>query len=505
MKAFYVYRKERITYMENKNKRELPDISFKKESTLNLNDSVQDLVEPEKEEILKTVDSDSDAEENLSAYDDGAKALNSADSQESVNDMESFVSEAQAESAAKDSGGFSLKIGSDDIDKAFAKEQMEAQEAKRESLEKSQKAKKAKKANKKKPAKKKSLFNFSVISGITITIVLVSVSIVIATGGIMLGMEYLGINKNEQDITFNIPEGSSTDEIIQLLIDNGIIENKTLFKAIMRINDSPSLYPGDITLSPNMSYLEILNELSTMRESYETVTLTFSEGSSLYAIANKLEKYGVCTAEDFLFQFNSEQDFEIDANVTRNSDTYYAMEGFFFPDTYEFYVDDSAYNVTKIVRENMSSKITSDMYERMEEIGMTLSEVITLASIVQKEAGFAEDMPGIAAVFYNRLESDEYPYLQSDATGIYVTSYISKTETSTTMLDFYSEVYDTYVCEGLPAGPICNPGLDAINAVLYPDDNDYYFFCTDPETYECYYAETYEEHQENLELLGLSE
>lgn len=363
----------------------------------------------------------------------------------------------------------------------------------------------SKKKNKSKK-KKKLRFNVSIVGGLTLTIVIVTMSIVFATGAITLGMEYLGINKSDNEIKLNIPEGSNNDEIADILVENNIIENKNLFKIALKIVKPEALYPGDITLSPNTSYPNIIENLSMMRESYETVTVTIPEGATLLQVAKKLEKNGVCSANDFLFQFNASQDFELDNTVTHNDDVYYAMEGYFFPDTYEFYVDDSAYNVTKIVREHFESKITSDMYKRMEVLGMDLNEVITLASIVQTEAGTTEDMPLVASVFINRLnDPDTFPSLQSDATKNYIKKVIKKAETSTTMIDHYTNCYDTYICMGLPAGPVCNPGIDAINAVLYPEDTDYYYFCNNLETGKSYFAETYKQHQKNLKKAGLSE
>ncbi|MCR5121924.1 MAG: endolytic transglycosylase MltG [Ruminococcus sp.] len=354
--------------------------------------------------------------------------------------------------------------------------------------------------------KKEHMFNTSIITGLTITIVVISASIVLATNGITLGMEYLGYNKSDREVTFNIPEGADSEQIIDLLIDNNIITNRTLFKAALRIVDEPILYPGDITLSPNTSYPEIIKTIGTQRELYETVTLTFQEGTNLRAIAAKLEKNNICKASDFLWQFNRKLDLPIDSKISHSSDVYMDMEGYFFPDTYEFYVNDSPYNVSKIVRENFDRKITPEMYARMNEIGMDLNQVITLASIVQWEAGNTEQMPTIASIFLNRLKDPQtFPNLQSDATKNYVEKVIDRVETSTAMLDHYTNVYDTYVCFGLPAGPVCSPGLDAINAVLYPADTKYYYFCHNLDTGEVFYAESYEQHQKNLKKAGLKE
>ena len=362
------------------------------------------------------------------------------------------------------------------------------------------------KQGKGKKKKKKLRFNVSIVTGLSIAIVIICTSIVLSTGAITVGMEYLGINKSEQEITFNIPEGSSNDDIAEILVKNNIIKNKKLFKVALRFNNDPVLYPGDISLAPNNSYADIIDKLSVMRESRQTITLTFKEGTNLYAVANKLEKKGVCSAEEFLFQFNTKQDYDIDSRIVHNEDAYYDMEGYFFPDTYEFYLDDSAFNVTKKVRENMQSKITDEMYDKMDKMGMDLNEVMTLASIVQAEAGTAEDMPIVASVFINRLNNpDEFPNLQSDATKNYIKKVIRKAETVTAEVDHYTNVYDTYICFGLPAGPIGNPGMDAINAVLNHADTKYYYFCNNLDTGEAFYAETYEEHKDNLKLAGLSE
>jgi UPF0755 protein len=334
-------------------------------------------------------------------------------------------------------------------------------------------------------------------------------SIVLAFSAITLGMEYLGLNKSDNEVTFNIPEGSTNDEIADILVKNDIINStygKDLFKLALKINKPDALYPGDITLSPAKSYPDIISELSEMRKSYETVTITIPEGATLLEVSELLEKNNVCSADEFLFEFNATQDFDLDKTLTHDTDVYYTMEGYFYPDTYDFYVEDSAYNVTKIVREHFSEMITNDMLKRMDELDMSLNEVVTLASIVQWEAGSVDDMPKVASVFLNRLnDPDTFPTLQSDATKSYIKKVIDKVETSTTMVQHYTNVYDTYTCIGLPAGPICNPGIDAINAVLYPEDTNYYYFCNNLETGKSFFAETYKQHQKNLKKAGLEE
>lgn len=126
-----------------------------------------------------------------------------------------------------------------------------------------------------------------------------------------------------------------------------------------------------------------------------------------------------------------------------------------------------------------------------------------LASIIQKEAASEEEMKTIASVFINRLNnSEEYPRLQSDTSNSYIENVIKKVLT-VEYQEMY-DAYDTYVCTGLPVGAICSPGLSAIEAVLNPEDTDYYYFCSNLETRETYFAQTYSEHLENLETAGLS-
>ena len=372
------------------------------------------------------------------------------------------------------------------------------------SRKKSSKKRRSTAASKKKK-KKGTRFNNSIFGGLILVTVILTVSLVLAITGIKIGFEYLGAGKSSENITFNIPENATPEQIADILIDNNIIENKTLFKIAMKMQHSPTLFPGDVTLNPAMGYAKVIETLSTQRDVRETVTITFPEGITLLEAANLLKENKVCDkTEDFIFEFNKLQDFSFETMIDKNADTYYKMEGFFFPDTYEFYVGDEGYNVTRIIRSNFSSKLDSTLLQQMKNKNLTLSQLITLASMVQWEANSAEDMSKVASVFLNRLaKPDEFPRLQSDATANYLTKVINVVG-DTASKDHYADLYNTYKCEGLPVGPICNPGLDAIKAVLYPAETNYYYFCNNLETGKSYFAETYEEHQKNLIRAGLA-
>jgi UPF0755 protein len=257
-----------------------------------------------------------------------------------------------------------------------------------------------------------------------------------------------------------------------------------------------------------MDYGDILDELKTNnQEARETVTITFPEGINIYDAGTLLEDNGVCEARNFIYYFNGGfnlSDYTF-ANYLPTESTlkFLKLEGYLFPDTYEFYKDEEPEIVCRKIFNNFESKITDEYYARMKEINMTLDEVITLASIVQKESGNVSDMKNISSVFHNRLDNpDTFPMLQSDPTRIYAEEviHVHSDIVNTNM----ETAYNTYKSAGLPPGAICNPGLDAIEAVLYPNDTNYFYFCADVETGVTYYAETLEGHNANLELAGIT-
>ncbi|MCC8131738.1 MAG: endolytic transglycosylase MltG [Ruminococcus sp.] len=378
--------------------------------------------------------------------------------------------------------------------KTVLSEQEEPEEAPVKNREKPQKKKK----------KKRRKRNYTAYGGIVLATLVLCASILISLFIIVVIRDVLGIEDNDNQFTIYVEEGSTTWDIADQLYDEGVIQYKEVFVAFARIMGADgNMYPGDLDVAYNMSYADIIDDLMEARESKETVTITFIEGITLYEAAQLLEENGVCDADEFIYTFNSTVfGFDYEQYVSSETLKLYKYEGFLFPDTYEFYVGDTAYNVAKKIRERTNEILDSDVIARAKEIGMSLEDVVILASIVQKEAGTIDDMPAVASVFINRLNNPEsYPRLQSDATTAYIDNII--TQVMTVSSQSMCDAYDTYTCLGLPVGAICNPGEDAINAVLYADDTEYYYFCTDPETGIAYFASTYDEHIANCELLGI--
>lgn len=343
------------------------------------------------------------------------------------------------------------------------------------------------------------------IFGLLLSAIIISVSILAAVFILKWAKELLGIDKSDREVVLDIPMNSSTVDIAEILYDEGIITDVNLFRLFSKFKGADGTYiAGSHILSPKMNYNQIIEVLQEeIEEQRETADIVFPEGITLYEAAQKLEEKNVCNAAEFIEVFNTSKfGFDFEEKVKISSMKFYKMEGYFFPDTYQFYVEEDPRIVAKKIYRNFEARVTPDLYGRMKDLDMELEEVLTLASIVQAEAANTRDMKKVASVFYNRLNNpDEYPLLQSDPTTNYVEEIIMPNIEVKSKKIF--EAYDTYQGAGLPPGPICNPGLDAINAVLYPAETDYYYFCSNLETGEFYYAETLEEHEQNLVEAGL--
>lgn len=360
--------------------------------------------------------------------------------------------------------------------------------------------------SKAKPKKKKRRKrNYTAYGGIVIATLVLCVSVLLSLFIIVVGRDVLGIESAGVEFTIYVPSGSTTDDIANQLYDEGVIQYKNVFKLFSRLKKADgNMYPGDLDVAYNMSYSDIIDNLMISREAKQTATVTFPEGITLLSAGRILEENNICTADEFIYTFNSTVfGFEFEKYVSSSSLKLYKYEGYMFPDTYEFYVGDSAYNVVKKIKSRTNEILNADVIKLAAERGFTIDQVVTLASIVQREAGDIEQMPAIASVFENRLaKPDEFPRLQSDTTYSYIDDVIKKVMTIEYQ-DMY-DAYDTYTCVGLPIGAICNPGKDAIDAVLNPDDTGYYYFCSNLETKETFFAITNDEHEENKKKAGLA-
>lgn len=349
--------------------------------------------------------------------------------------------------------------------------------------------------------------------GILLSVFIIGVSTYLAYSIIGVMQDFTGIAKTSTDIDVTIPKDADTDKVGKILKENGVLKNSWILSTYINFTDSTAEFKeGVYTLNPKMSVSDILFELSGKKMVAETVSVTIIEGMTAEEIGELLEENYLCRAEDFKAVYkNLVNKYSFESRLTADKNKFYQLEGFLFPNTYEFYTvsqlkKTDQYDTTKqaqVAANKMLSEfneVIKKYYTRMEEMNMSLNEVITLASMIQKEATTMESMKMVSSVFHNRLnKSETFPKLESDVTTFYVKNVI-KPHYPVDSYPYYQEMfdaYDTYVTFGLPVGPICNPGEDAIKAALYPEDTPYYFFLTDSEMNNFYYAITDEEHEEN--------
>ncbi len=332
--------------------------------------------------------------------------------------------------------------------------------------------------------------------------VLVVISVLLSVHIMSLLNDIFAFNRSDDVKTITISENATTNQIIKQLDKAGLIKHRTFCKFFMSVtkglhetSGKPEYLSGVYYLKPSMGLEKMLLSCQEIHKA-ETVTVTIPEGFNIQQIAEKLEKSKVCMSDEFYNNVKSaEFSYTFLKGIENKSSRYEYLEGYLFPDTYEFYVGQNASSVINTLLDNFDKHFPDEYKARANEMGMTVDEVVTLASIVQKEAADAEQMPIVAKVFLNRLSSSNFPSLQSDATNVYVNKYIKPNVTSGEF-DSYWQKYSTYACIGLPAGPICSPGDDAIKAVLWPADTDAYYFCHD-RAGNIYTAKTEAEHNAN--------
>lgn len=318
--------------------------------------------------------------------------------------------------------------------------------------------------------------------------------------------DMLAAKRSDVTVTVEIPKESTTDQIADALEENGVIDNTTFFKMYSKLTKADGNFNhGTFEISTGLDYEAIISTLQSNANRVDTVKITFPEGLNVREIAQLLEKNGVCKAEDVLKYANS-QDFDkydIVKMVSNDSERYYLLEGYLFPDTYDFYKDEDPEQALGKMINNSRKKLTAEIRDKAAEMNMTVDEMLNLAALIQAESADEDDMYKVSSVLHNRLENGVETgtaQLGCDSTVFY--PYRVKSQLPVSEQESYHSRYDTYTLTGLPPGPICNPGMDAIKAALDPDKTNYYYFCHSKEG-KAYYAKTADQHQKNLKKAGL--
>ncbi len=270
-------------------------------------------------------------------------------------------------------------------------------------------------------------------------------------------------------MTVEIPSGSSTNAIGDILFKEGLIRSEFAFGIQSRISKNDGKFKaGFYDLSKSMSMKEIMAEL--LKGTAKTIRFTIPEGFDIRRTSERLSSSGLINGDEFLRQIE-EGDFPY-RFVTSTPAGRNRLEGYLYPDTYEVFSNATEEQIIDKMLSRFNDLFIEAYYERAAELGMDINQLVTMASIIEREAKVAEDRPVIASVFYNRLKIG-MP-LQSCATVQYILGEQKEKLTNSDIA--IDSPYNTYRIAGLPPGPICSPGIESIKAALYPADTDYLYF-----------------------------
>lgn len=331
---------------------------------------------------------------------------------------------------------------------------------------------------------------------------IVCISVVLACLAWMSASDMLALNKEDFTAVVTLPssifESETVDEldedgkktgtkrvtsadmdyVADVLRDAGLIEYKWLFEAFCKMsNADQKVSPGEYELRSTFDYRALIQNMRAGSASTVTVKVTIPEGFTVHQIFLRLEENDVCSYEE-LVEAAKESSFNYSFLDGKQADNENWLEGYLFPDTYEFYVGMQASSAINKLLETFHYRISADMLKQVENLGMTLDDVINVASLIEKEAANDSERAAIASVIYNRLNHGIV--LGIDAAVLYPYKNHEGAPTGT-MLEA-DDPYNTRIKAGLTPTPICNPGLASINAALYPDSTDYFFYALDTAT-----------------------
>lgn len=346
--------------------------------------------------------------------------------------------------------------------------------------------------------------------------ILIGLTVAVIVTGICFSLwnkiyeDYLGPmdRGDEQEVLFEISSGQSLTRVASNLEAAGLIHNRSVFKYYCDFAGmGQKLQIGQYGLKRSMSMTEIANQLTTGDGNPLVRNITLIPGETVEEFAAKLVKGGVLEDSSAFLSLcrtgTAFRDYYYIADVLNSpnaSQRKYALEGYLAPDTYEVYVTATAEEILRKLLSQTEAVFPAEMQERAEGMGMTMDQALTLASMIEKEAG-AGDFTKVSAVFHNRLKAGMK--LESDVTIHYVSG-VRKMALEGRDLTMNSP-YNTYVNSGLPLGPICNPSAAAIHAALYPDETytaeNYLYFCAkNPESGELYFSRTLAEHEQAVAI-----
>lgn len=312
------------------------------------------------------------------------------------------------------------------------------------------------------------------LNTVSYILLILGVSLILSTFAILVSNDVLALVKEDNPVILTLTEDTASGQVASRLKQEGVIQYPWVFRLLTSLKKVDSFDAGTYELNSDMDYGQLISALRGSGEQRTVVRVTIPEGYTLQDICDLLVEKKVLTAEKFWETANTypfSHAMLADVPMVENR-----LEGYLFPDTYDFHVGDNAVNVINKMLNNFVKKYTKAMRNLTEANGLTIAEVVKVASLVEKEAKLADERTTIAGVIYNRLHSSSFPYLQIDATIMYATGHKDTLTADDLKID---SPYNTYTHEGLPPTAICNPGVSCLMAAIQPEKTRYYYYVAD--------------------------
>jgi len=323
------------------------------------------------------------------------------------------------------------------------------------------------------------------------------ISVLLSAAVIFVANDVFAFVAESGERTVVIPENATTAQVSSILGKNGLIRFPLVYRlyAYMR-SWSENYLAGEFELDASMSYDELRYALTPKKGVRSQIKVTIPEGYTTDEIIALFVSLGIGSPEGFADVIENGGSFGYDfiSDIPEDTGRTYRLDGYLFPDTYFVYADSSETEVITKLLANFGKKFDERLRADAAAGGYSVDEIVRLASVIESEAYFGSDMPGIASVFRNRLANSRYSFLESDATVKYAKE-LGGDAAMLTSDDIRSieSPYNTYKNKGLPPGAICSPGLAAITAAIYPPPTGYYYFVSAQDK-TTIFSRTYEEH-----------
>ena len=352
------------------------------------------------------------------------------------------------------------------------------------------------------PVRQNHEYRSGCLGGIMYFVFILCVSVVLACVAWMAASDALALNKDNFSAVVSLPMSIFDSETVDTYDENGrktgtervthadisyvadelksagLIEYKWLFELFCKISHADTkVDPGEYELESSFDYRALVKNMQSGSGATVTITVVIPEGFTMHQIFKRLEENKVCTYDELMdAAANYNYNYDFLEGIDQGDPT--RLEGFLFPDTYEFYVGMQASSAINKLLENFHYRITDDMLTRMQNMGLDIRSVVNIASLIEREAANDNERGTIASVIYNRLAAN-MP-LGIDASILYIHPDHEGSPTADMLAE--DSPYNTRLYQGLPPTPIANPGLASIEAVLSPESTNYYYYALDTAT-----------------------